>query len=106
MDADLDTLATALYVKTDDLLKESPHRPARQTLPGGLRSLTLVIGRPDDPLSGSPLGAAHPRLLPVVRWLRHQVARLAWASSEVAAGNRHEPVTRESGDDVSFVAWD
>jgi hypothetical protein len=25
----------------------------------------------DDPLSGSPLGAAHPRLLPVVRWLRH-----------------------------------
>jgi hypothetical protein len=30
VDADLDTLATALYVRTDDLLKASPHRaPAR-----------------------------------------------------------------------------
>ena len=30
MDADLDTLATALYVRTDDLLKDSPDRaPAR-----------------------------------------------------------------------------
>ena len=30
MDADLDTLATALYVRTDDLLKASPDRaPAR-----------------------------------------------------------------------------
>ena len=30
MDADLDTLATALYVKTDDLLKAYPERvPAR-----------------------------------------------------------------------------
>ena len=26
MTTDLDTLATALYVRTDDLLKESPHR--------------------------------------------------------------------------------
>ena len=26
MDADLDTLATALYVRTDDLLKASPER--------------------------------------------------------------------------------
>lgn len=30
MDADLDTLATALYVSTDDLLKAHPeHAPAR-----------------------------------------------------------------------------
>ncbi|MCW2901189.1 MAG: transposase [Streptosporangiaceae bacterium] len=30
MDADLDTLATALYVRTDDLLKAAPERaPAR-----------------------------------------------------------------------------
>ncbi len=30
MDADLDTLATALYVRVDDLLKSSPeHAPAR-----------------------------------------------------------------------------
>ena len=28
MDADLDTLATALYVKTDDLLRMAPWRPA------------------------------------------------------------------------------
>ena len=37
MDADLDTLATALYVRTDDLLKESPHlapgRPAAGIVP-------------------------------------------------------------------------
>jgi hypothetical protein len=33
MDADLDTLATALYVKVDDLLKDSP-----QQARGGLRS--------------------------------------------------------------------
>jgi len=26
VDADLDTLATALYVRTDDLLKDNPHR--------------------------------------------------------------------------------
>jgi hypothetical protein len=26
VDADLDTLATALYVRTDDLLKDHPHR--------------------------------------------------------------------------------
>ena len=33
MDADLDTLATALYVRTDDLLKVSPGRaPARPTV--------------------------------------------------------------------------
>jgi hypothetical protein len=30
VDADLDTLATALYVKTDDLLKASPHRAPRR----------------------------------------------------------------------------
>jgi hypothetical protein len=30
VDADLDTLATALYVKTDDLLKASPHRVPRR----------------------------------------------------------------------------
>ena len=33
MDADLDTLATALYVRTDDLLKAAPHRgPWRPTI--------------------------------------------------------------------------
>ena len=33
MDADLDTLATALYVRTDDLLKASPERaPWRPTV--------------------------------------------------------------------------
>jgi hypothetical protein len=33
VDADLDTLATALYVRADDLLKASPHRaPARPTV--------------------------------------------------------------------------
>jgi len=26
VDADLDTLATALYVRTDDLLKDNPHQ--------------------------------------------------------------------------------
>jgi hypothetical protein len=37
----------------------------------------------DDPLSGSPLGAAQPRLLPIVRWLRHPrpTSPRPWSSS-------------------------
>ena len=42
MDADLDTLATALYVRTDDLLKASPERaPWRPKIGMTRRSATL-----------------------------------------------------------------
>jgi len=34
VDADLDTLATALYVRTDDLLKASPERAPRRPTVG------------------------------------------------------------------------
>ena len=36
-----------------------------------------------DPLSGSPVGAAHPGLLPVIRWLRHPqpASPRPWSSS-------------------------
>ena len=38
MDADLDTLATALYVRTDDMLKESPQLgPWRPEVGTGLK---------------------------------------------------------------------
>ncbi|HET7388169.1 MAG TPA: IS982 family transposase [Nocardioidaceae bacterium] len=40
MDADLDTLATALYVKTDDLLKASPHRAPRRPKIGIVPKIT------------------------------------------------------------------
>ena len=65
MDADLDTLATALYVKTDDLLKDSPQ---------------LAPWRPDVGISPSLSDAelvtlavmqALPGFTSEARWLRH-----------------------------------
>ncbi len=42
MDADLDTLATELYVRTDDLLKEFPERaPWRPAIASPPSSATL-----------------------------------------------------------------
>jgi hypothetical protein len=45
VDADLDTLATALYVKTDDLLRSAPWRPAIGFSPqiSDAELVTLVI---------------------------------------------------------------
>lgn len=45
MDADLDTRATALYVKTDDLLKAFPERaPARPKVPDRAEARRGTIG--------------------------------------------------------------
>ena len=70
MDADLDTLATALYVKTDDLLKDSPQlapwRPAVGTCPK-LSDAELVTLAVMQALAGFTSEA---------RWLRHARAHL------------------------------
>ena len=45
MDADLDTLATALYVRTDDALKASPHRaPTRPAVGFAPRITDAEVG--------------------------------------------------------------
>ena len=70
MTTELDTLATALYVKTDDLLKESPGlapwRPATGTAPrlGDAELVTLAVMQA---LAGFTSEA---------RWLRHARAHL------------------------------
>ncbi len=70
MDADLDTLATALYVTTDDLLKASPHlapwRPAVGIAPK-LSDAELVTLAVMQALLGFPSEA---------RWLRYARAHL------------------------------
>ena len=70
MDADLDTLATALYVKTDDLLKESPQRaPWRPEVGIGpsLSDAELVTLAVMQALLG---------FTSETRWLRHAGAHL------------------------------
>ena len=70
MNADLDTLATALFVKTDDLLKDSPHlapwRPAAGIAPQ-LSDAELVTLAVMQALLGFTSEA---------RWLRHARAHL------------------------------
>ena len=70
MDADLDTLATALYVRTDDLLKACPEMaPARPAvgIAARLSDAELVTLAVLQALLGFP-GEA--------RWLRHARAHL------------------------------
>ncbi|MFD7641344.1 IS982 family transposase, partial [Kitasatospora sp. NPDC059795] len=70
MTPDLDSLATALYVKTDDLLKESPHlapwRPAIGLEPrlSDAELVTLAVMQ-------ALLGFASER-----RWIRHATIHL------------------------------
>jgi hypothetical protein len=70
VDADLDTLATALYVRTDDMLKESPqlapYRPEIGIDPklGDAELVTLAVMQ------------ALPRFTSEARWLRHARAHL------------------------------
>ena len=69
MDADLDTLATALYVKTDDLLKDSPAAGAvaaamwasRPSLSDAELVTLAVMQALLGFTSGGPLAAARPR---------------------------------------------
>ena len=70
MDADLDTLATALYVRTDDLLKDSPDRaPARPAvgIAPRISDAELVTLAVMQALAGRTSEA---------RWLRYARARL------------------------------
>lgn len=70
MDADLDTLATALYVRIDDMLKDAPHRvPARPAggFPPLLSDAELVTLSVMQALTGHT--SEH-------RWLRFASARL------------------------------
>src|SRR3954464_16099803 len=70
VDADLDTLATALYVRTDDLLKASPHRaPARPRvgITPTISDAELVTLAVMQALAGRPSEA---------RWLRYARAEL------------------------------
>jgi DDE family transposase len=70
VDADLDTLATALYVRADDLLKASPHRaPARPRvgITPTISDAELVTLAVMQALAGRPSEA---------RWLRYAHAEL------------------------------
>lgn len=70
MDADLDTLATALYVKTDDLLKESPQLAPWRPEVGIGPSLS------DAELVTLAVMQALPGFTSEARWLRHASAHL------------------------------
>ena len=70
MDADLDTLATALYVRTDDLLKASPERAPWRPLVGIDPRIT------DAELITLAVMAALLRFTSEARWLRHARAHL------------------------------
>ena len=65
MDADLDTLATALYVKIDDLLKDSPHQAPRRPVVGMKPQVS------DAELATLCVMQALLRFTSEVRWLRH-----------------------------------
>jgi hypothetical protein len=65
MDADLDTLATALYVRTDDLLKASPERAPWRPRVGIAPKIT------DAELITLAVMAAVLRFTSEARWLRH-----------------------------------
>ncbi len=64
MDADLDTLATALYVRTDDLLKASPERAPRRPTVGIAPKIT------DAELITLAVMQALLGHVPEARWLR------------------------------------
>ena len=69
-DKNLDTLATALYVRTDDLLKESPHLASCSLLPG--RSLQLS----DAELVTLAVMQALLGFTSEARWVRHARSHL------------------------------
>jgi hypothetical protein len=79
LDADLDTLATALYVTTDDLLKAHPERvPPRPTIGFGVvitdaEMITLAVMQ------------AMLSFTSEARWLRYaHKNRLTWNDTEAA----------------------
>jgi hypothetical protein len=80
VDTDLDTLASALYVKTDDLLKESPELAPWRPVAGigpSLSDAELVTLAVMQALLGFTSGA---------RWLRHASAHLRHLSRTYPRG--------------------
>lgn len=70
MKTELDTLATAIYVKTDDLLKASPHLAPWRPAVGIAPQLT------DAELVTLAMMQAMPGFTSEARWLRHARSRL------------------------------
>ena len=117
MDADLDTLATALYVRVDDLLKNTPERaPARPRtgFPPRLTDAELVTLSVMQALLGYPSEARWLRfartrlrhLFPYLllqpgynKRLRKLAATMAWVSGELAVS-----VSVSVADDDVWVA--
>jgi hypothetical protein len=97
MDADLDTLATALYVTTDDLLKNHPERvPARPTI--GLQPqitdaelLTLAVMQ-------ALLGYTSER-----RWLRYARAHLLGMFPNLPGQSGYNKRLRKLADTMSWL---
>ncbi len=100
MDADLDTLATALYVRVDDLLKNTPERAPvrpRTGFPPQLSDAELVTLCVMQALLGYPSEA---------RWLRFARARLrhlfslpapaAGLQQAITQAGRHDRLARRS----------
>jgi hypothetical protein len=110
VDADLDTLATALYVRTDDLLKTSPDRaPVRSAVGDQLADHQRRTGHPrgDAGIAGpdqrGPVAALRPRPttapvpVPALAAGLQQAAAQAGRHAPLAdrrAGPRHRPVDR------------
>ena len=102
MDADLDTLATALYVRTDDLLKACPHRaPARPKVGIApkisdaelitLAVMQAVAGRPSEARWLRSAGCHLRHLFPYLpgqpgynKRLRHLADTIAWLITVLA----------------------
>jgi hypothetical protein len=97
VDADLDTLATALYVRTDDLLKESPQlAPYRPEIGIGpkLSDAELVTLAVMQALLGFTSEA---------RWLRHgKISALRLRGTSQASAANH---TRSAGSYCTRPMW-
>ena len=112
MDADLDTLATALYVTTDDLLKTHPERvpdrPVRDRAAiSDAELITLAVMQALLGYTSEPAGCAAPTHLHHVsapagqsgynKRLRKLAGTMAWLVGQLGAG------TRVADDDVWVV---
>jgi hypothetical protein len=97
VDADLDTLATALYVRSDDLLKASPHRaPARPKvgIAPMISDAELITLAVMQALAGRPSE---------VRWLRYAHAELRHLSPYLPQQPAYNKRLRRLGDTIAWL---
>lgn len=97
MDADLDTLATALYVRADDLLKASPHRaPARPKvgIEPRISDAELITLAVMQALAGRPSEA---------RWLRYAHAELRHLFPYLPQQPGYNKRLRRLGDTIAWL---